>query len=98
MRSRKYFYITDKKDGKLPCNWRSYFRGSVWEPIPETNKYYLHSFHKKQPDLNWENPKVRQEVKLPASAKKVLLNNGKTMEAEVQSVVLDGYQVIIAEL
>ncbi|MFR5392385.1 MAG: hypothetical protein ACLTG6_02225 [Roseburia faecis] len=41
---------------------------------------------------------MRQEVKLPASAKKVLLNNGKTMEAEVQSVVLDGYQVIIAEL
>ncbi len=58
----KYFYIAEKKDGKLPCNWRSYFGGSVWEPIPGTDKYYFHSFHKKQPDLNWENPKVRQEV------------------------------------
>ena len=59
---RKYFYIAEKKDGKLPCNWRSYFGGSVWEPIPGTDKYYFHAFHKKQPDLNWENPKVRQEV------------------------------------
>ena len=58
----KYFYIEEKKDGKLPCNWRSYFGGSVWEPIPGTEKYYLHSFHKKQPDLNWENPKLRQEI------------------------------------
>lgn len=58
----KYFYIAEKKDGKLPCNWRSYFGGSVWEPIPGTDKYYFHAFHKKQPDLNWENPKVRQEV------------------------------------
>ena len=58
----KYFYIAEKKDGKLPCNWRSYFGGSVWEPIPGPDKYYFHAFHKKQPDLNWENPKVRQEV------------------------------------
>ena len=58
----KFFYIEEKKNGKLPCNWRSYFGGSVWEPIPGTNKYYLHSFHKKQPDLNWENPKMRQEI------------------------------------
>ena len=57
-----YFYIAEKKDGRLPCNWRSYFGGSVWEPIPGTDKYYLHSFHKKQPDLNWENPKLRQEI------------------------------------
>lgn len=58
----KYFYIEEGKDGKPPCNWRSYFGGSVWEPIPGTNKYYLHLFHKKQPDLNWENPAVRQEI------------------------------------
>ena len=58
----RYFYIAGKKDGKLPCNWRSYFGGSVWEPIPGTDKYYLHSFHKKQPDLNWENPKLRKEI------------------------------------
>ncbi len=59
----KYFYIEDLKDGKLPCNWRSYFGGSVWEPLPgHPDKCYLHLFHKKQPDLNWENPKLREEV------------------------------------
>ncbi|EET62752.1 alpha amylase, catalytic domain protein [Marvinbryantia formatexigens DSM 14469] len=58
----KYFYIEECKDGKLPCNWRSYFGGPVWEKIPGTDKYYLHVFHKKQPDLNWENPEVRHEI------------------------------------
>lgn len=59
----KYFYIEDIKDGKVPCNWRSYFGGSVWEPLPgHPDKCYLHLFHKKQPDLNWENPKVREEI------------------------------------
>lgn len=57
-----YFYIKEGKDGREPCNWRSYFGGSAWEKIPGTNKYYLHLFHKKQPDLNWENPKVRREI------------------------------------
>lgn len=58
----KYFYIEEMKDGKKPTNWRSYFGGDVWEPIEGTNKAYLHVFHKKQPDLNWENPKVREEI------------------------------------
>lgn len=58
----KYFYIEEVKDGKLPCNWRSYFGGPVWEQIPGTNKYYFHAFHKKQPDLNWENPEVREDI------------------------------------
>lgn len=59
----KYFYIEDCPDGKLPCNWRSYFGCSVWEPLPgHPDKYYLHMFHKKQPDLNWENPKLREEI------------------------------------
>lgn len=58
----KYFYIEKMVDGKVPCNWRSYFGGSVWEPIPGTDRCYLHVFHKKQPDLNWENPKVREEI------------------------------------
>ena len=58
----KYFYIEESKNGKKPNNWRSYFGGSAWEKIPGTNKYYLHLFHKKQPDLNWENPKVREEI------------------------------------
>lgn len=57
-----YFYIREKKDGKSPTNWRSYFGNSVWSDIPGTNKQYLHSFHKKQPDLNWENEAVREEV------------------------------------
>ena len=51
------------KDGKLPCNWRSYFGGPVWEPLPgHPDKCYLHVFHKKQPDLNWENPELREEI------------------------------------
>lgn len=57
-----YFYIREGKDGNPPCNYRSYFGGNIWEPIPGTNKYYLHMFAKEQPDLNWENPKVRQEL------------------------------------
>lgn len=56
-----FFYLADQKEG-VPCNWRSYFGGSVWEPMPGTDKQYLHLFHKKQPDLNWENPRVREEV------------------------------------
>ena len=59
----KFFYIDDRKDGGTPCNWRSYFGGPVWEPLPgHPDKQYLHVFHKKQPDLNWENPRVREEV------------------------------------
>ena len=58
----KYFYLEKMVDGKVPCNWRSYFGGSVWEPIPGTDRCYLHVFHKKQPDLNWENSKVREEI------------------------------------
>ncbi len=59
----KYFYIETCPDGKLPCNWRSYFGGPVWEKLPgHEDKYYLHLFHKKQPDLNWENKEVREEI------------------------------------
>lgn len=58
----KYFYIEKGNNGNPPNNWRSYFGGSVWEPIAGTDKYYLHLFHKKQPDLNWENPKLREEI------------------------------------
>lgn len=58
----KYFYIEEGKNGNPPCNWRSYFGGSAWEKISGTEKYYFHAFHKKQPDLNWENPEVRQEI------------------------------------
>ena len=58
----EYFYIREGKGSKPPCNWRSYFGGSVWERIPNTNKYYFHAFAKEQPDLNWENPKVKEEI------------------------------------
>ena len=58
----RYFYLRDKEEGKLPTNWRSYFGGPVWDDLPGTDKQYLHVFHKKQPDLNWENPEVREEV------------------------------------
>ncbi len=60
----KFFYIETVKPGeKLPCNWRSYFGGPVWDKLPgHEDKYYLHVFHKKQPDLNWENPDLREEV------------------------------------
>ena len=58
-----YFYIREGKDGKEPSNYRAYFGGNAWEKMPGTdNKYYLHMFAKEQPDLNWENPKVREEV------------------------------------
>ena len=58
-----YFYIEDFKNGKLPCNWRGIFGGSIWSELPgHPDKVYLHTFHKKQPDLNWENPEVRREI------------------------------------
>ena len=57
-----YFYFRKGKNGNPPSNYRSYFGGSCWEPVPGTDKYYLHMFAKEQPDLNWENPKLRQEL------------------------------------
>lgn len=59
----RYFYLERVKDGRLPCNWRSYFGGPVWDKLPgHDDIYYLHVFHKKQPDLNWENPELRDEI------------------------------------
>lgn len=58
-----YFHFEEGVDGHAPNNWRSYFGGSAWEKVEGTeNTYYLHLFHKKQPDLNWENPEVREEI------------------------------------
>ncbi|CVH75125.1 Oligo-1,6-glucosidase [Clostridiales bacterium CHKCI006] len=60
---RDYYIFKEGKDGHAPTNWRSVFGGSVWEPVPgEDNMYYFHAFAKKQPDLNWENPKMRQDI------------------------------------
>lgn len=59
----KYFYFRKGENGAPPTNWRSYFGGSVWSPVPgREDLYYLHLFCKKQPDLDWENPAVRREV------------------------------------
>ena len=57
-----YFYFRKGKDGNPPSNYRSYFGGSCWEPVPGTDKYYFHMFAKEQPDLNWENPVLRQKL------------------------------------
>lgn len=57
-----YFYFRKGKNGNPPSNYRSYFGGSCWEPVPGTDKYYLHLFAKEQPDLNWENETLRQEL------------------------------------
>ena len=56
-----YFYFRRKAHGGEPNNWRSNFGGSVWTELPD-GRWYFHTFSKKQPDLNWENEKVRQEV------------------------------------
>ena len=57
-----YFWFVKGENGNPPTNYRSYFGGSAWEQVPGTDKYYLHMFAKEQPDLNWENPKLRREI------------------------------------
>ena len=58
---RDYYIWKEGNEGDVPNNWTSCFQGSAWELDEKTNEYYLHLFSKKQPDLNWQNPKVRQE-------------------------------------
>jgi len=57
-----YIWRKGNPDGSPPNNWKSFFSGSAWEYSEETDEYFLHLFTKKQPDLNWDNPKVREEV------------------------------------
>ena len=59
---RDYYIWKDPKDGHEPTNWGSNFSGSAWKFDETTGQYYLHLFSEKQPDLNWENPKVRNAV------------------------------------
>ncbi|QAA33453.1 glycoside hydrolase family 13 protein [Clostridium manihotivorum] len=59
---RDYYIWRKGKDGNPPNNWGSFFSGSVWQYDEATDEYFLHLFSKKQPDLNWENEKVRNEV------------------------------------
>ena len=59
----EYFYFRKGKNGMPPSNTRAYFGGSTWEPVPGYEElYYFHAFAKEQPDLNWENPRVLQEL------------------------------------
>ncbi|MCF0115060.1 MAG: alpha-glucosidase, partial [Erysipelotrichaceae bacterium] len=56
---RNYYYFMEGEEA--PCNWRSIFGGPVWEKVGD-NLYYFHAFSKRQPDLNWRNPEMRQEM------------------------------------
>ena len=58
-----YFWRSGKPGGKPPNNWTGFFTGSVWEFDPKNGEYYMHLFNKKQPDLNYHNPNVVEEVK-----------------------------------
>ncbi|ELR64943.1 Trehalose-6-phosphate hydrolase [Photobacterium marinum] len=60
---RDYYIWKDPVEGQEPNNWQSKFGGNAWELDEATGQYYLHLFAKEQADLNWENPKVREEVK-----------------------------------
>jgi oligo-1,6-glucosidase len=59
---RDWYIWKDAKNGKEPNNWRSYFAPSPWTWDEKTGQYYFHSFAAEQPDLNWENPEVREEI------------------------------------
>ena len=59
---RDYYIWRDGKDGSTPNNWASFFTPSAWKLDEATGQYYLHLFSEKQPDLNWENPVLRQEI------------------------------------
>lgn len=59
---RDYYFWQSGKNNGPPNNWKSFFGGSAWEYDQQTNEYYLHLFTKKQPDLNWDNPKVRNAI------------------------------------
>lgn len=59
---RDYYIWRQGKNGNEPNNWKSNFGGSAWEYDEATDEYYLHLFSKKQPDLNWENPKLREAI------------------------------------
>ena len=59
---RDYYIWRPGKEGKEPNNWESVFKGSAWKYDEATDEYYLHLFSQKQPDLNWENPQVREEI------------------------------------
>ena len=58
-----YLWVDPPADGSLPNNWQSHFSGPAWKYVEECGQYYLHIFSSGQPDLNWENPELREELK-----------------------------------
>ena len=58
-----YIFRDGREEGKPPVEWTASFGGPAWDYVPSLNKWYLHLFDPKQPDLNWDNPKVREELK-----------------------------------
>ena len=59
---RDYYIWRDGREGKEPNNWASFFTSSAWTYDAQTEQWYLHLFSEKQPDLNWENPRLRGEI------------------------------------
>lgn len=59
---RDYYVWAPKKDGQKPNNWKSFFESSAWTEDEKTGECYLHLFSKRQPELNWNNPRLRQEL------------------------------------
>lgn len=59
---RNYYFFRKGKDGQPPNDWESIFGGSAWSYNEYTDDYYLHYFASFQPDLNWDNPQVREEI------------------------------------
>ena len=57
-----YYIYKEGRNGEAPDNLRSYFGGSAWEPVGDGSRFYFHAFGKKQPDLNWENEELREEI------------------------------------
>lgn len=57
-----YYIFRETEDGNPPNNWRSYFGDSAWTQVEGDSRYYLHAFSKRQPDLNWENEQLREEI------------------------------------
>ena len=93
----KYFYIKDYKDGKLPCNWRSYFGGPVWEDRHNLMAYYRKSSEKTLLVIgNYQTEP--QSVTLPQALKKVVLNNLPTLVEDGKTLTLAGYQAVVLEV
>jgi len=91
-----YYLWQDSSDGQLPNNWASFFGGSVWEEVAP-NHYYFHLFDKKMPDLNWHNPRVREEMVKIAQYWLDLGIDGFRLDAFIHIVKADFRQNVITD-